>query len=80
MGPRGSQVGLLGPNRRKVMVPVGAGAGGTVTPGGAVRVAVSVLVPPSRGAGPAVVVRAGWGGATTKVSAGSAQAVGPAPR
>ena len=78
MEPRGSQVGLSGANRLKVMVPVGAGAGGTVTPGGAVRVAASVEVPPKVVGGVATVEIAGWGGPTTKVSAGSRQAVGPA--
>ena len=61
------------------MVPVGAGAGGTVTPAGAARVAVSVEVPP-RSAGPlaTVVIEGGGAWPTVKVSAGSAQAVGPA--
>ena len=51
-----------------------------MTPGGAARVAESVAVPPRTGAGPATVVSAGWGGPMVKVSAGSAQAVGPAAR
>ena len=78
MGPRGLQPGLSGPNRLKVIVPVGAGAGGTVMPGGAARVAASVEVPPRLAGGVATVVMEGWGGPTTKVSAGSRQAVGPA--
>jgi hypothetical protein len=60
-------------------LPVGAGDGGTVTPGGAAKVALSVEVPPSRGGGvEATVVIEGWVGATTKVSLGSPHAVGPA--
>src|SRR5947208_2321740 len=77
-----AQVGApaVGPNRSKVMVPVGAGAGGTVMPAGGRGVAASGDVPLTGVGGGAVVVMVGCTGATVKVSAGSPQAVGPAAR